>query len=201
MISVDNYLNETTRLARRDPARAVAARDSRTSTSCSWGWAARSGAQLDATRSSRRRPTGPTSGRSSTRLGWLCTGRHERGHRRRRARRRLVRRRSPRRKGSTPADDRCRSYDGGGPERMHRPADPHRPVGRPLRRGARRAHARAVQGAAARHRPAARWSRASHEMVAHARRARSTSRPSTSSATCRACAARIDRADRRPACS
>ena len=95
-----------------------------------------------------------------TRLGWLCTGGHERatststtlddGWFAALCRVAAARRRRHRSRTTTAA---ARSGS--------RPAGPHRPVGRPLRRGARRAHARADQGRSRTASTSARWSRAS----------------------------------------
>ena len=188
MISVDNYLNETTRFA-HVILPGPSPLEQPHFDELIWGWAARSGAQLERSASSRRADRPDEVGdprpprRAAAPAGRTTTS----------TSRRSTTAASPRsadRRGSTPptiAPAVRRRRPGADP----RPADPHRPVGRPLRRGARRAHARADQGAAARHRPGARWCPRVDEMVVHARRARSTSRPSTSSATCRARATRI----------
>ena len=140
-----------------------------------------------------RRPA-RTSGRSSPASAGCCAGGTRRRHRRRRARRRLVRRALPRRKGVDAGRRRSPRYDRRRPRADARPADPHRPVGRPLRRGARRPHARADQGRSRTASTSARWCRACREMVVHARRAH---RPRARVHRRRPAAARGARLDRR----
>ena len=74
----------------------------------------------------------------------------------------------PHGKGSTPTDGHRRATTDGGPERMLDLQIRTGPVGRPLRRGARRAHARADQGRSRTASTWARWCRAPREMLVHA---------------------------------
>ena len=161
----------------RDPARACRRSSSRTSTTSS-RCGRRAAAATSRRRCSRRRPTGPHEWEILTRLGGAAA----------RAcrnddidvdadRRRLLRRARARRKGVDAADGAWPQYDRRRARAHARPADPHRPVRRPLRRGARRPHARSSsEDAAARHRP--RPDGPARARAARARRrARSSSRP------------------------
>ena len=94
MISVDNYLNETDALRRRDPARAVAARDAALRRAA-LGLGGAQRRQLERRRSSRRRADRPHEGQHRRPPRLAVHRRDERGLRLRVARRRLVRRAVP----------------------------------------------------------------------------------------------------------
>ena len=178
----------------RDPARALAARAAALRRAASGAGPARSGGNWIDRRSSRRRPTARTSGRSSPGSGALCTGMHERRHRRRSARRRLLRRAVPiagarRRRRRSPRYDRRRS----GADRSTSRSAPARGA-TATARCPTASRCEPFKDAAARHRPRPDGPAAPRD-PRHADRARSSSRRSTSSATSRACAARLDRAD------
>ena len=141
MISVDNYLNETTRHA-HVILPGLSPLEQPHFDELLWGWAARSGGNWSPIRSSRRPPTGPHEWEILTRLGgaaaractnadidvdaiddgWFAA---------------LCRCAGPRRRRTSIAALRRAAVRSGSLD-LH---DPHRTVGRPLRRGARRADA------------------------------------------------------------
>ena len=161
MISVDNWLNETTRHAHvilpgLSRARAAALRR------------AASGAARSAARRKYSPPVfPPADGRPHEweiliRLAGACLGQPAAEVDVAAHRRRLLRRAGAMPRGSTAPTLPRAGYDARRARAAARPHDPHRPVRRPLRRAPRRAHARARSKAEpARHRPRARWCRAS----------------------------------------
>ena len=149
MISVDNWLNETTRHA-HVILPGLSALEQPHYDDLIWSWAANSAGNWS--EPVFEVPEGrPREWEILTRLGAMCAGMEnadidvhaiDDG-----VLRRPVRDAGPRHRRRDVALRRRRA-------RAHaRPADPHRPLGGPLRRGARRAVAAVVQGQPARHRP------------------------------------------------